>query len=184
MFCNQFFTRTCPVSLVAVLLSAVALVPGVSAQSKAPAKYSRPVAVTRVIDASAKQVWALLATPGHLANLHAFAKGNTTTGWSGKGSMDMLDYYGGISVERKILAWLPGKGYDLVEYELTNRAEIAQVSFRVKALGKTQSELTITERAKYPDGSTATQQAEAYKTEILPGAQQYFGSLENGINYY
>lgn len=184
MFSNRVLNQSGRSALLILLISVTAFSPGLFAQRVVPSTFSQPVAVAQVINAPANQVWDLLSSPGHLAKVHAFAKSSSAVKWPGKGSVDRLEYYGGFSVERRFVRWLPGQGYDLTVHELPAGNEVAQVSFRIRPLSKAKSELVITERYQYPAQLTTDQRTEVFKTELQPGINRYFSSLENGINYY
>ena len=74
---------------------------------------ARPVRVTREISAPAEAVWAVISTPGHLADVHPFCEHNPVVEWPGDTARDEVHYRSGWVYSRTFSRWIDGVGYDL-----------------------------------------------------------------------
>jgi uncharacterized protein YndB with AHSA1/START domain len=90
---------------------------------------SAPVEVTRSIAAPPGAVWALLSTPGHLADCHPFCRENLVEAWPGPGSRDEIAYFNGRHVTRSVTSWLDGEGFDVSVSD--SGGLLADVSWRI-----------------------------------------------------
>jgi hypothetical protein len=76
-------------------------------------KFRWPVAIERVIDAPAGEVWDAISSPGNLERCHPFCAGNPVHAWPGPDSRDEVHYLSGWVFERQFSGWIEGTGYDL-----------------------------------------------------------------------
>lgn len=72
-----------------------------------------PVAVEKIIAASAQEVWDTISTPGNLERCHPFCARNPVQAWPGSDSRDEVHYLSGWIYERHFRQWFEGIGYDL-----------------------------------------------------------------------
>ena len=101
-----------------------------------------PVAASRLIEAPAERIWAVISSPGNLAHCHPFCKNNPVEKWPGKGSLDSVYYYSGWVYHRQFTDWFEGEGYDLVIGRKKGRK--SKVSWRIRNIGASENKLTIT----------------------------------------
>ena len=139
----------------------------------------RPITVVQRVSASVHDVWALLATPGHLARCHPFCRENVVTAWPGPGSRDEIEYHNGRQVVRTVNAWLEGEGFDLTVFDENGPA--ADVSWRVgeEAGGST---LTITLVPRMFDGRSAVVQS-LVSPVIRVMLARYLRSVARGVDF-
>lgn len=66
------------------------------------------------INAPSEKLWKIISAPGNLNFCHPFCKKNTVTKWCETGSVDSIEYYNGLELNRLFIKWNKGKGYELL----------------------------------------------------------------------
>ena len=137
------------------------------------------------INASAKEVWHVISTPGHLSYCHPFCHSNDVEKWDGVGSIDRIKYYNGLLLTRIFTQWDESKGYELIIGRGAYAS--AKVKWELKSLDSNLSELKISINMqpsiilkKYPRIS----QILLTKLYLVPQMKRYVQSVVNGFKFF
>ena len=141
-----------------------------------------PVTASVDIAAPAGRVWEVISTPGNLEACHPFCSANPAKHWPGDGSSDQVHYLSGWMYERQFHTWLEGEGYDLeIGRPGGSRSE---VSWRIAAVDKGHSRLTITVYPAFLEDKPAFLRWLAYRLKIRPMLKSYLDSVVRGFDWY
>jgi hypothetical protein len=66
------------------------------------------------INAPSEKLWQIISAPKNLNFCPPFCKKNTVIKWCGTGSVDSIEYYNGLVLNRLFTKWNEGKGYELL----------------------------------------------------------------------
>ena len=66
------------------------------------------------INTPLEKLWKIISAPKNLNFCHPYCKKNTVVKWCGKGSIDSIEYYNGLVLNRIFTKWDQGKGYELL----------------------------------------------------------------------
>lgn len=66
------------------------------------------------ISVTPEKLWKIISAPGNLNFCHPFCKNNVVFKWCNTGSLDSIEYYNGLVLNRLFTKWNKGKGYELL----------------------------------------------------------------------
>ena len=141
-----------------------------------------PVAVERVIDAPAQEVWRAISRPGNLELCHPFCAKNPVHAWPGPDSRDEVHYLSGWAFERRFREWFEGVGYDL-EIGRSGGGK-SLVSWRITPIGDNSCSLRIT---VCPHGLQTLPTVIRWVPHALwlrPQLSRYLDSVVKGFEWY
>ena len=120
----------------------------------------------------------VIKEPRSLENYHPFCKKNDVQKWPGKGSIDFVEYYSGLSYTREFINW-HDNGYDLV---IRRKRELAEVNWTVEGNDQSSS-LQVRINAKFPNINTVLKwfMWHFYVKFML---QSYINSVLKGFSFF
>lgn len=137
------------------------------------------------INTSPKRLWEIISAPKNLDFCHPFCKKNTVVKWCGKGSIDSIEYYNGLVLNRIFTKWDQGKGYELLIGN--GKYATAKVLWVITDMKDGSSNLSITIHAytdialkKYPKFLRVIIR-ELY---FLPNMSKYLQAVVKGFKFY
>ncbi len=141
-----------------------------------------PVVASRVIAASAEEVWRVISTPGYLEPCHPYCAANPVGEWVGEGARDEVHYLNGWVFERRFCRWIEGVGYDLEIGRPAGRSSF--VSWRISPTGAQECGLRI---AVYPwmlQNLPVVLRWFPYHFRVRPMMEKYLSSVTRGVEWY
>lgn len=140
------------------------------------------------IEVSAFTVWELISKPRHLEKVHPFLREHRCSEWSGVGSEDLLIYNSGLRLERTILYWIDGVGFNLdVQVEANGphgENPVTPVEWRIKPLSKNRCRLTTRTVPGGMQGKRGLKAMNFFLFTIRPRFKSYWAAVLNGIKYH
>lgn len=135
------------------------------------------------INYSAKALWELLTTTGHLTKVHPRCERHETTSWVGIGSKDIVTYKNGGYRNRTVIDWDVEKKIRVIVQDPSNQKE-SKVLYSIKKLTDQSCELLIQiETDAYKNIPRPIWKLYAI-TILRPQYKKYLGGLLLGfVNY-
>ena len=130
---------------------------------------------------SSSDLWRIISSPSNLELFHPFCDKNPTVNWPGLNSVDIINYYSGLILERKFIKWVEGKGYDLFIGKKDGKQSF--VSWRInKRFSGSKLSVSI-----YPYMFNKSNKAVNFLPFFLiikPSLSNYINSVMKGLAYY
>lgn len=147
-----------------------------------PAPWPRPATATRRLQAAARRVWDVMASPGAVARYHPFCSANPVAAWPGVGSQDTIHYLSGLVLHRRFTVWEEGHAYEL---EIGNAGwPVSHVRWELAATGAEECELTISIWPSAFVGYPSALRWALYRGCLLPLLRRYLGKVLRGLDHY
>ena len=143
---------------------------------------ARAIRVDRSIAAPSAHLWSVISSPGYLERCHPFCAANPVARWPGTGSHDIIYYYSGRVVHRRLLTWDDGIGYDL-RVTTPDGIPQAQVRWQIDELGEGQSRLMVTLQPLFSDHLPVAIRSLAYVMAGRP-MRKYLAAVVAGVAYH
>ena len=143
-------------------------------------KWSIPLSRTMAVPA--EKIWETITTPEVLEKSHPFVKKNPTERWSGVGSTDMIYYYSGMTLTRRITRWIDGVGYDLEATDEEGRT--SHVTWRIHDVDGASSTLTIAILPYLFEGAPGPLRWLPHHLYLRPMITRYLDSVLKGFEAY
>ena len=140
---------------------------------------SSPVSVTKTVDCSTEQLWALVSAPGNLNHAHPFCKTNEVLAWEKGDHRDRLVYINGRTYVRVFQTWNSGKGYTLLIGE--EDGPQSYVVWTIQATKTGGSTLTITVHPYLLANWPKLLSFLPYRLWIVPKMRRYLRSVTAGF---
>lgn len=141
-----------------------------------------PVAVSRSISASARDVWQAISMPGNLEPCHPFCSKNPVEVWPGEESRDEIHYLSGWVYARRFCRWIEGVGYDLEIGRRGGRQSF--VSWRITPEDGHNCTLRITVYPHALQGLPVIIRWVPHMLSIGPMLRKYLSSVVRGFEWY
>lgn len=142
-----------------------------------------PVRQSRKIEVTPERIWSAISKSGNLTSYHPFVKANPVDSWTGVGSRDQVIYYSGLVYQREFVTWLDGVGYDL-ELGPNPPDKTARVSWRIKALTNTHTELSLEVTPYLKIGMPAIQRKAYLEFAFGDALVSYLESVVRGVDLF
>jgi hypothetical protein len=147
-----------------------------------PAPWGQPAVVTCRLQAAARRVWEVMATPGAVARYHPFCSANPVAAWPGVGAQDTIQYLSGLVLHRRFTVWDEGHAYEL---EIGNAGwPVSHVRWELVAMGAGKSELTISIRPNAFAGYPWALRWALHRWYLVPLLRRYLRAVLRGLDYY
>ncbi|MGD0570145.1 MAG: hypothetical protein ABSA78_17210 [Candidatus Sulfotelmatobacter sp.] len=140
------------------------------------------VRLTRIIQASAADVWKVISNPGDLHKYHPYCRENNVYKWPGVGSRDGVTFHSGLYAERDFMCWREGAGYDLQIGPPPRK--VAWSSWNICPLEEALSELSIMDTPILECHLLETTKKIYMQTYFGKGIEVYLDSLLRGVEQF
>ena len=144
--------------------------------------YIWSISYKKTINTDISNLWALISKPSNLELFHPFCSINQVIKWPGKGSIDKIIYYNGLTLERYFINWIDNKGYDLLIGEKNGPKSL--VIWRLKKINPNKSSIKI---KIYPhqfnDKSSLFNFLKFYLI-VYPIIKKYLRQVLNGLHWH
>ena len=151
-------------------------------QNQTRSEIDWPITISRVINASACDVWSVISSPGILEKCHPFCAQNPVHVWSGADSRDEIHYLNGLIYERRFYQWQEGSGYDLEIFQ--EGRVLAKVMWRVSEIWDQGCKLQITIYPRLPWKHPVFINWLIYRFRLRPMLGRYLKSVIMGFEWY
>ena len=145
-------------------------------------KFLKPISKSVKVNVASKIVWDVISKPNNLELYHPFCESNPVEKWSGKESIDHVNYYNGIKFKRIFTDWIEGQGYDLLIGK--ERGRKSKVVWRIDKTDDSVSELKITIHPHNISRYTRIINSVIYILYIKPKLRSYLDSVLKGFKMY
>ncbi len=145
-------------------------------------KFLNPVSKSIIINSPYKRVWDVISEPGNIEYCHPFCESNPVERWETSKSVDYINYYNGVKLQRVFTNWTVGQGYELLIGRVNG--EKSKVTWRIAKLDESSCKLIITiypyDVIKYPRYTKPF----IFALYVRPMLSRYLSSVLKGIQFY